>query len=277
MIEANSIKFVDQEKLINSLKAGINPRLRGKIWILLSRTLDAAMNHNENLFYKLVNTKDESLDNNIMRDIKRTILYTYKLQSKEVFKIDISEKHQKLFNILKAYAIYDSEVSYTQGTNYIVGVILSNINSERACFWTLVQIMNEKKFRDIFKINTPKLMRLLDILKEKIKEVIPELFEYFVKLDFVEYFPAVFSQYFVTLFSYNVPIEYANRVIDLFWIYEEKIIFDCLIHILEIQKAKLVKLELDELFPFIRDKIVIDCINSHGLENSLPFGARVEP
>jgi hypothetical protein len=168
MIDANSIKYVDQEKLIHSLKMGINDRIRGKIWILLSKTLQVAMNHNENLYYKLINTKDECLDDVINKDIERTILYTHRILTQEVFKFDISDKHKKLFNILKAYGIYDAEVSYTQGTNYIVGVILSNINSERACFWTFVQIMNEKKFRDIFKKNTPKLMRMLDILKDKI-------------------------------------------------------------------------------------------------------------
>jgi hypothetical protein len=108
-------------------------------------------------------------------------------------------------------------------------------------------------------------------LKDKIHENIPELYDYFEKLQFVEFFPAVFTQYFVTLFSYNVPIEYANRVIDVFWIYEEKIIFDSLIHILDLQKELLMKLEVDQLFPYIRDRIVIDSINTHGLNNSLPF------
>lgn len=87
----------------------------------------------------------------------------------------------------------------------------------------------------------------------------------------MECFPAVFTQYFVTLFSYNCPIEYANKVFDLFWIYEEKVIFDCLIHILELQKYVLMKMDMDDLIRYIRDNIVIDCITNNGLQRSLPF------
>jgi hypothetical protein len=58
-------------------------------------------------------------------------------------------------------------------------------------------------------------------------------------------FEAVFTQYFLTLFSYNAPIEYAKRVVDLFWLYEEKAIFDCIIHILDLQKEKLMKMDCE--------------------------------
>jgi hypothetical protein len=84
-------------------------------------------------------------------------------------------------------------------------------------------------------------------------------------------FPAVFTHFFVTLFSYNIPIEYANRVIDLFWIFEEKIILDCLIHILKIQKNKMMEMELEILHHYIRSDIVLDTILVYGLQKALPF------
>lgn len=101
----------------------------------------------------------------------------------------------------------------------------------------------------------------------------------------MDYYPAVFSQYFLTLFSYNTPIEYANRVVDLFWIYEEKIILDCLIHILKLNKDRILLMEIEvkyynlslffqlkqDLIHFIRDDIVTDTIEEHGMQASLPF------
>jgi hypothetical protein len=73
------------------------------------------------------------------------------------------------------------------------------------------------------------------------------------------------------LFSYNCPVEYANRVIDLFWLYEEKVILDCLIHILNLKKDVLMTMNMEKLFPYFRDKIVIDAINTFGLQKSIPY------
>ena len=165
-----------------SLKTGISDKLRGKIWLLLCRSLDVAINHSEDLYYKLVQTDMIEVEDLIKKDIDRTIMYTIytnKENKSQIKKIDISNKHKKLSNILKAYAIYDGEVGYCQGTNYIVAVLLSNINSERACFWTFVQLMNDKKWRDLYKNNTPKLMRMLEVLNNSLKLKVPILYEYF--------------------------------------------------------------------------------------------------
>lgn len=58
-------------------------------------------------------------------------------------------------------------------------------------------------------------------------------------------FAACFSHFYLTIFSYNIPIEYANRVMDMFWILEEKAIFDSIIHIIKLQEEKLLKMNFD--------------------------------
>jgi hypothetical protein len=58
---------------------------------------------------------------------------------------------------------------------------------------------------------------------------------------------------------------------DLFWIYEEKVIFDCLIHVLELQKEIIMKMDMGEVVRYIRDNMMIDCITTYGLQKSLPF------
>jgi hypothetical protein len=174
IIDSNSTDNINYEKLINSLKNGINDRLRGKIWTLLSNSLKTALSHSEDLYYKLLNVEDIEIDSQINRDIERTILYSV---DKAI--IEMTSKYKKLFNILKAYSVYDGEVGYCQGSNYIVALLLCNINSERLCFWTLVQLMNDKNWREIYKNNTPKLLRMMEILKNNLKLKMPSLFEYF--------------------------------------------------------------------------------------------------
>lgn len=55
------------------------------------------------------------------------------------------EDHQggnnKLYNVLKAYANYDNEVSYVQGMNYLAGLLLFYIPDEEQVFWCLHKLL----------------------------------------------------------------------------------------------------------------------------------------
>ncbi len=272
-IKENSTKYFDQEKMITSLKIGINDSLRGRIWILLSGGLNLAVNHSENFYYKLVESADTAAEEMIKADIDRTIITKFDYKKEKVEQIDINSKKTKLFNVLKAYAVYDPEVSYVQGTNYIVALFLNNMNSERASFWTFVKFMS--LWRETYTKDTPRLLKMLNDLIKMFQEKLPQIYEYFEKIDFLQYFTAVFSQYFLTIFSYNCPIDYANRVMDFFWVNEEKIIFDCILHIFDMQKFAVIQMDAYKLVGYIRNDIVIDCINSWGLQGALPFGVDV--
>jgi len=260
--------MMDYNKLAYSLRKGIPTKLRGKIWIYLANAKKVALEHDIEIFNKLLAFKDEEADNIIKKDIERTILITS--DKNAMIKKVTSFDKENLFNVLKAYASYDNEVRYCQGTNFIVAMLLANIPSKRYAFWTFVNIMNVNKWRDIFILNTPKLLRMLDILKKSIKIQLPLLYKHFVKEDFLNEFGAVFTHFFVSMFSYNVPVEYGFRVLDLFFILEEKAIFDCIIKLLSLKMEKLMTMCLEEMFQYIRGDLVKECINEYGIEASLP-------
>lgn len=56
----------------------------------------------------------------------------------------------RLYNILKAYTEYDPEIGYCQGMNFIAALLLTYIPNEEDAFWSLVHIMYEKGWREIF-------------------------------------------------------------------------------------------------------------------------------
>jgi hypothetical protein len=122
----------------------------------------------------------------IVKDIDRTILNSFDVKGEKVGEsryetmVLDSEKKHNLFKVLKAYSSYDNEVRYCQGTNFIVAILLSNINSKRYTFWTFVNIMNKNKWRDLFTKNTPKLLRMIDILQNSIKRNLPKLYIHFL-------------------------------------------------------------------------------------------------
>lgn len=160
------------------MRAGINDKLRGPIWTTLARSMNAALSHNEDLYYKLININDDALDDRINRDIKRTILYT-----KNKKNIKLNSRKTQIFNILKAYAVYDAEVNYCQGTNFIVALILCYINSERLSFWTFLQLMYEKNWRDLFRTSTPKLMKMMEIFQSNLKTKNSLLYKHFETIE----------------------------------------------------------------------------------------------
>ncbi len=55
----------------------------------------------------------------------------------------------------------------------------------------------------------------------------------------------IFTHFFTTLFTHNSPIEYATRVIDLFWISDEKFLIDCVINLLRFKRESIKKMNME--------------------------------
>jgi len=181
---------------------GLPEKYRGSIWKLLSKSINIAMNHEKKFYLKLLEVKNKEIENTINRDIERTFLNSslnkeeeniekkselvekeeINKQEENLFLINkeklLMKKRNQLFKILKAYSVYDPQVGYTQGTNFIVMLILSCVKSSEEAFWIFVQIMHDKNWRLMFINNTPKLMKSLDNLIIEIKKRIPDLYEH---------------------------------------------------------------------------------------------------
>lgn len=183
----------------------------------------------------------------------------------------LSEKQKiKIFKVTKAFSVYDSEIGYTQGINFIVGMLVLFTNSERSSFWILYEIMELKKWRFLFTKNTPKLIELLDILKNRIKEKLPKIYKHFDKIDFLDSFNGVFSHYFITIFTYNIYVEFSSRIFDLFFIMGEEIIIKTLLHLLKLKEEKILSFDLEQIIVYIKNHIVNECLEEFGIKQCLP-------
>lgn len=231
----------------------------------ITKCLETASSYGEELYANLLRQENKKDEDIIMKDIHRTIVVTNNMELKK----SLDSKKDKLFNILFAYSNFDTEVGYVQGINYIANTILSNLNSERASFWLFSHIMNELNWRYMFVDSLPKLKRMINIFKIKVKEQLPEVASH-IKSFGKGIFTALITPYFISIFSYNSPVEYANRVLDLFWFYQERIIMECLLHLLRLNEVYILSLEMDQMFGFIRD-MVEHSINKFGYENCFPL------
>jgi hypothetical protein len=56
-----------------------------------------------------------------------------------------------MLNVLAAYAMLDPEIGYTQGMNFLAGLLLSFLPREEDAFGALVLLMQERRLRELYK------------------------------------------------------------------------------------------------------------------------------
>ena len=60
---------------------------------------------------------------------------------------------QSLLRVLRAYAVYDAEVGYCQGMNFLAGLLLTWMPNEATAFGGLVVLMQQRMLRDLYKLD----------------------------------------------------------------------------------------------------------------------------
>ncbi len=176
-----------------------------------------------------------------------------------------------LKNILRAYAAFDCSVGYPQGLNYITAMLLVYIEKESDCFWFLMQLMQKYNLREFFIEGTPKINNLMKRFKRVLVEKLPDLYLHYKNIDFMKYMIGVISHYFITLFTYNVYVEYSKVIIDYFLIKGDEVLIDTLIHLLVLKEDELLCLNFDESAIAIKKDFVNVCIEEFGVEGCLPY------
>jgi|LakMenE18May11ns_1017448.scaffolds.fasta_scaffold7322364_1 hypothetical protein len=86
---------------------------------------------------------------------------------------------------------------------------------EEDAFWSLVYIMFDKQWRDIFSQTSNKIAKLLTKLENHIEVFYPDLWHHF-KADEYMSMEAAFSSQIITLFIYDATPEVAIRIFEMF-------------------------------------------------------------
>jgi len=117
-----------------------------------------------------------------------------------------------LFNVCKAYALFDEGVGYPQGMNFIIMPILFTMPEEEA-FCLLVRLMNKYRLREMFIHDMPGLHLHLFQFERLLEDLEPALY---VHLNRRNVTPKLYAtQWFLTLFAYRLPLQLVMRVFDL--------------------------------------------------------------
>jgi len=256
-----------QQRIICSIKVGLPERQRGKVWEYLVKA--KKYRDKQKMTYKeYLNTPStDNTDYTISKDILRTF------PELKVHKEDIKEGENSLFNVLRSYAIYDPEVKYCQGMNFIVFLFLQNLDSnEERAFWLLVGMMKHLKWRKLYKLDTPKLMKLLERLKKKMKKEVEDIYDHLINQELP--IEGIFAPYFLTLFLYSTPVNIAEKIIDWFLYKGEDFILEMIIKMLKMKQNKILKFKWDhppsyELQIYLSKEMVEECCADASIKSIL--------
>ncbi|KAG1091229.1 hypothetical protein G6F42_019485 [Rhizopus arrhizus] len=219
-------------------KGGIPSPIRGLLWQIISKSRDS---FDMEIEYKEILKKSTSpFEKQIQRDLTRTFPnHPYFMQE---------SGRQALFNVAKAYSIFDQEVGYCQGLAFIIGCLLLHM-SEESAFCVLIKLMGKYGLRGHFTPRMEVLHQHMYQFDNVFQQKLPVIHRHMENEGVT---PSMYaSQWFITLFAYRCPIELTFRVIDLLLVEGTHILVQIALAIIIRNQEKILKLKFESLVEFL--------------------------
>jgi Rab-GTPase-TBC domain len=123
----------------------------------------------------------------------------------------------------------------------------------------------------IYDNNTPKLMSLLALLRERLNTHLPDVLAHLDQRDLS--LVAAFSPIFLTLYIYHLPLPVSTRFFESFLFEGETVLLRILFKMLHHKRSKILSMTRDdggqELLRYLRADIVMECIDELNMEQLL--------
>jgi hypothetical protein len=178
-------------------------KMRTELWLSQLHSLSEAIGTTGETAYN-VNLKKyvkEDVLTEIGKDIHRTFPGHKTLSTRS--------GQRAMFDVLRAYASFDPDVGYSQGMNFLSGILLTYLSPPQA-FDALVLIMKDRGLREYYRPNG--MVHLQARLWQLGKLIPPELEE---QLETHMVLPVLYaSSWLLTCFASEFPIKFAARVMD---------------------------------------------------------------
>ncbi|KAK6204256.1 rab-GTPase-TBC domain-containing protein [Scheffersomyces amazonensis] len=229
----------ESDKLNELIMKGIPKEFRGIIWQLVSKSKNFQLEE----FYISLKNEQSIHEKSIKRDLTRTSFYT---------SIEQSNKGIELYNVIKAYSLFDPDVGYTQGMIFIAVPLIMNMN-EAECFCCLVTLMKEYQLRDLFCPEMKGLHLLLYQFDRLLENYSPILYNHLVKQGIKSSMYA--SQWFLTMFAYKFPLDIVLRIYDIVITEGIESILKFAVNLIIRNESNLLNLKFDKLLEFLKDKL----------------------
>ncbi|KAG2198409.1 hypothetical protein INT47_008986 [Mucor saturninus] len=233
------VNRTEHAKFRSLLSIGIPSSLRGMLWQIFANSKSNS-DLIENEYRELLN-KTSSHEKLIRRDLSRTF------PTLKYFKEKGGEGQEMLFNVIKAYSLFDKHVGYCQGLHFVVGVLLLHMPDE-AAFCVLIKLMSQYGLRGHFTPQMETLHERMFQFNQLLLVFLPQVHRH---LDAQGVLPTMYaSQWFMTLFAYRCPLELVYRVFDLVFVEGSQIIINFALALMKKNQQVILSLEFESLLEF---------------------------
>ncbi|THV06821.1 RabGAP/TBC [Dendrothele bispora CBS 962.96] len=231
------------EELAQAISKGIPDKVRGMVWQLMAASKDPEL---EQTYLKLLKESSPH-EKAILRDLGRTFPHH------DFFSDGQGIGQENLYNVLKAYSLYDTQVGYCQGLPFVVAVLLLNMPDEEA-FSLTIKLMQVYDLRGNFLPEMPSLALRLFQFDRLVEELLPVLHVHFLRQNIKS--SMYCSQWFLTMFSYRFPLQIVYRIYDNVLASGIEAIFGYSIALLHKNEDILLNLKFDEILAFLNNKVL---------------------
>ncbi|PWN31737.1 TBC-domain-containing protein [Meira miltonrushii] len=242
MSNYQDIARTQPRKLSKAIQAGIPAALRGMMWQLMSSSKDEEME----IIYAYYLKQTSPHEKMIRKDLARTF------PGQVYFQDGKGIGQENLFNVVKAYSLYDEECGYCQGMQFVVGPLLLNMPDEEA-FSTLVRLMKSYDLRGHFVPNMPSLQLRLFQFERLLEECLPLLHRHLVRQGVKSSMYA--SGWIMTLFTYRSPLPICFRILDSVFAEGIEAIFRFALALMKKNEDQLLQMSFDEAVPLLAARI----------------------
>lgn len=221
------------------VRRGVPNALRGMVWQLLCEAREFPLRDQ----YPQLIKSNSACERMIKRDIARTF------PDHSFFKDKDGIGQGTLFNVIKAYSIWDKEVGYCQGSAFIVGILLMQMPEEDA-FCVFVKLMQDYRMREIFKPTMAELGLCIFQLESMLQESLPLLFSHFQAQGFDTAMYA--SSWFLTLCASVFPLNAAFRIMDVFICEGREGLFRVILAMLTLGQEEILELDIEGMLKYFQ-------------------------
>ncbi|CCF60517.1 hypothetical protein KAFR_0K01630 [Kazachstania africana CBS 2517] len=233
-----NLAIMKNPKFTKLVRIGVPSRMRGEIWELCSGALYlryAFQGEYERILEENKGKTSQAIDE-IEKDLKRSLPEYSAYQTEEGI--------QRLRNVLTAYSWKNPDVGYCQAMNIVCAALLIYMTEEQA-FWCLSNLC------DVYVpgyYSKTMYGTLLDqkVFEAFVEEKLPVLNDYIVKHDIQ--LSVVSLPWFLSLFYTSMPLEYAVRIMDIFFMNGAKTLFQVALAVLKLNADDILQADDDGMF-----------------------------
>ncbi|KAI8065842.1 rab-GTPase-TBC domain-containing protein [Gongronella butleri] len=229
--------------LTQQIRRGVPPPLRGTLWQLLSQSHEGSVLPVDTNYVDLLK-QTSPYDKMIQRDLARTF------PDHAYFKDPAGEGQEGLYNVVRAYSVFDGRVGYCQGLQFIVGPLLLNM-ADADAFLVLVQLMNSYGMRGHFTPDMEGLHLRMYQFDKVLMEHLPHVWGHLQRrgIDVTMYA----SQWFMTLYAYKFPLDLVFRIYDLVFVEGVQVVLKFALALLKRNEVYLLQLDFEPLLDFLKN------------------------